>query len=226
MTLRKRYEEKLRLLNDKIIEMGHIINRLIEQTIEAITLDDKDLAQKTILEDDIIDNLQLEIERECALLIALQQPVASDLRFIISAIKIITDIERIADQCSDICQYSLKMKDGSWKEEVNYQRHIEKMALSTKKMLEQTLTSYTLQDHELAREVLRSDDQIDASFLKIWEEIKGEMITRPEFIETGMQYLMVIKYLERIADHITNIAEWMLYSHTGEYLIHATPEEQ
>ncbi|PHV70334.1 phosphate transport system regulatory protein PhoU [Sporanaerobium hydrogeniformans] len=223
--LRKQYEKNLKELNQNIVKMGQITERLIDQTIKAITQNNQELAKKTIAEDDIIDAMQLEIEKECALLIALQQPVAGDLRFIISTIKMITDIERIADQCSDICQYILKMEEGSWKQQVSYQRHIEKMALSTKKMLEQTLTSYVTGDQDLVKEVLKSDDEIDENFKKIWKEIKAEMQARPEFIETGMQYIMIIKYLERIADHITNIAEWILYSNTGQYLIHYTSQQ-
>lgn len=220
MTTRKVYEERLQGLNTSLIEMGQVAERLIEQTIEALKTGDEELARTTIKQDDIVDFKQLDIEKECALLIAQQQPIASDLRFILSVVKIITDIERIADQCSDICQYSIKLNNEVWSKEVNYQRHIERMAVTAKDMLKKALDSFVSKDVETIKAICKADDKIDEYFWKVWQELTEEMERDNSFIENGMHYVMIIKYLERIADHITNIAEWTYYSLTGQYIIH------
>lgn len=220
MTPRKVYEDKLQDLNRRIVEMGQGAEDLIDRTIKALSTDDDVLARAIIAEDDKIDNMQIEIEKQCALLIAHQQPIAGDLRFILSVVKIVTDIERIADQCCDICSYSIKLNDGSWNTEINYQRHIEKMAIAAKEMLTSALDSFVSKDIEAIKVICRADDEIDSAFWKVWKEITEEMMANRDFIQNGVHYIMIIKYLERIADHITNIAEWTLYSLTGEYFIH------
>ncbi len=220
MATRKVYEQRLHELNTSIIEMGQAAEGLIDQTIKVLKTGDDELARITIKQDDIIDFKQLEIEKECALLIAHQQPIASDLRFILSIIKIVTDIERIADQCSDICQYSLKLNDAEWSKDNNYQRHIERMAVMAKDMLKNALDSFVSKDVETILTICKADDKIDDYFWKVWCELINEMKNDSTFIENGMRYMMIIKYLERIADHITNIAEWTYYSLTGQYIIH------
>ena len=159
------------------------------------------------------------------MLIAHQQPIASDLRFVISVIKIVTDIERIADQCSDICQYSLKLTDKEWHKGIDYQRHMERMAVTAREMLKKALDSFVSKDVETIREICKADDKIDEAFWKIWRELIEEMKGNTAFIENGMHYVMIIKYFERIADHITNIAEWTYYSLTGKYIIHEQIKE-
>ena len=216
------YEEQLQKLNKNIIEMGHVAEGMISDTLNVLIHSDQVLAQKVIERDDEVDLMQLEIEKECAILIAHQQPIARDLRFILSVVKIVTDIERIADQCCDICNYSLKLEKETWSEEVNYQRHIEKMAVVAKGMLTGALNTFVTKNIEDIKEICKADDKIDKAFWKVWSEIRDEMIGNKEFIKSGLHYIMIIKYLERIADHITNIAEWIYYSLTGEYVIHAS----
>ncbi len=225
MTNRKLYDEKLSALNRSLIEMEKVVEELIEQTIDALITGDEGLARTTIKQDDIIDFKQLYIEKECARLIAQEQPIASDLHFILSVVKIVTDIERIADQCSDICQYSIKLQDKTWSSQINYQRHIERMAVMTKEMLTKALDSLVEKNVETIREICRSDDQIDDCFRKVWQELSEEMTRDSQFIQSGMHYIMIIKYLERIADHTTNIAEWIYYSLTGDYIIHVIDEK-
>ncbi len=220
MTPRKVYEDQLKKLNNKIMEMGKGAEELIDKTIQAIISHDDNLAKSIIEKDDLIDNMQLEIEKECAMLIAHQQPIASDLRFVLSVVKIVTDLERIADQCCDICEYSIRLNDGTWSRDVNYKRHIENMALGARDMLAEVLNAFISKDMEAIKATCKEDDKIDSIFLKVWEEITAEMIANKDFIQNGVHYIMIIKYLERIADHITNIAEWIIYSSTGEYAIH------
>lgn len=224
MTPRKLYEDQLTKLNNQIMAMGKEAEDFIDKTIQVIINNDHELAKNIIKKDDIIDNMQIEIEKECALLIAHQQPVAGDLRFVISVVKMVTDIERIADQCCDICEYTLHLNDGTWSHDVNYKRHIEKMALGAKDMLSNVLTAYLTKDLEVIKAADQEDDKIDSIFVQVWKEITAEMMANKDFVHNGVHYIMIIKYLERIADHITNLAEWILYSNTGEYTIHKTTE--
>ena len=224
MTPRRMYETKLSKLNKSIVEMGEFAEKLIQTTIQAIINNDHVLAKSVIDQDDIVDNMQLQIEKECALLITQEQPIAGDLRFVLSVVKIVTDLERIADQCCDICKYSIWINDGNWSREVNYKRHIEKMALSAKDMLSNALNAFVTKDMEAMKETCKADDKIDSIFLKVWRELTDEMLANKDFIQNGLHYIMIIKYLERIADHTTNIAEWILYSSTGEYSINKNVE--
>ncbi|MHC1748836.1 MAG: phosphate signaling complex protein PhoU [Cellulosilyticaceae bacterium] len=217
MSPRKVFENELKGLSQKVIHMGNSVEALIEDTIKAIVNQDKVLAREVIKKDDYIDKLQIEIEKECVLIITQQQPIARDLRFIMAILKIVTDLERIADHCEDICEYSLQIDDGNWNQEENYKRHIEKMALDVKSMLHKTINSFVTQDIEKIKQICNYDDLIDQYFSKIWKEIIEEMIEKKEFIPHGADYIMIIKYLERIADHTTNIAEWLIYNMTGEY---------
>lgn len=220
MAPRRVFEKELEKLSQDIIQMGELAEQLIDQTIIAVIHNDKQLAEEIIKQDDTIDEWQLRIEKECALLIARQQPVAKDLRFIMSIVKIVTDLERIGDHCSDICQYSIKLNDGTWNTEVDYKRHIEKMAHDVKEMLNRAINSFFSKDIEAMKQICKDDDKIDSIFVQIWKEIIIQMSKDKEFIPNGAHYLMIIKYLERIADHTTNIAEWILYSSTGKYIIH------
>ncbi len=225
MTQRIAYTQQLQELNEKIVEMGHMAETMISDTIAALIEKDTQKAKKVMGSDDEVDKKQLEIEKYCAKLIAHQQPIASDLRLILSVVKIVTDIERIADQCCDICKYSLKLEEETWSKDIAYQRHIKNMAESTEDMLTRALNTFVTKNTEEIKKICQADDQIDDHFVKIWNEIKEEMIADKDFIKSGLRYIMIIKYIERIADHVTNIAEWIYYSLTGEYVIHAPASE-
>ncbi len=220
MAARVVFEEKLNKLNDKIMMMARMVENMLKETISAVIECNQSLAQKIINEDTIINDMQIRIEKESALLIAHYQPVAKDLRFIIGSVKIVTDLERIADQCGDICEYSIMIQDGSWNREENYKRHIEDMALDVQEMMNKALNAYVSKDENTIREVSQYDDVIDDIFIKIRKELMGKMKSDEAFVENGVDYVMIIKYLERIADHITNIVEWILYTLSGEYKLH------
>lgn len=217
MALRKAFEKELEGLKQDVTQMASFIEELVKDTIQAITQSDKKLAKEVIEKDDIVDRLEIEIEKKCVNLIAHQQPIASDLRLVMSTLKMVSDLERIGDQCEDICNYSLKLEDKVWNHENAYQRHIEKMALGVQKMLKDTIDSFVQRDVEKIKLICEYDDKIDFEFARIWNEIINEMVERKEFIKDGAEYIMIIKYLERIADHTTNIAEWLIYSITGMY---------
>lgn len=216
MAPRKVFAQELESLRQDIIQMGAEVEELVKQTIIAITTRDKELAKKVIAKDDYIDQVEVEIERRCVTLIAHQQPLARDLRLIMSILKIVTDMERIADQCEDICMYSLQLQDESWSHEESYKRHIENMAIDVQGMLKRAIDGFVEKDVVKMREICKYDDKIDADFKRIWQEIVEEMGRNKEFIPKGADYLMIIKYFERIADHTTNIAEWLIYNVTGD----------
>lgn len=217
MPTRMIFEKGLEMLRQDTIEMGIALERLIEETIEAVITRDKEKAKIVIEKDDWFDKQEIKIEKECTTLIMQQQPIAGDLRFIMSTLKMVTDMERIADQCEDICRYSLKLDDGEWSKEIAYKRHIERMAKQVCHMLNVTVDALVQKDVSHIREVCEEDDIIDEAFRKIWKEIIGEMCNDSNFVKSGAEYIMIIKYLERIADHTTNIAEWLIYHLTGEY---------
>jgi phosphate transport system protein len=220
MAARIVFEEKLNKLNDKIMMMARMVENILSETITAVIECDRTLAKKIMNEDTIINDMQIRIEKESALIIGHYQPVAKDLRFIIGSVKIVTDLERIADQCADICEYSIMIQDGTWNREEDYKRHIEKMALDVKEMMHKALNAYVTKDENIMREVCRHDDVIDNVFIKIRKELIEKMKNDLAFVENGVDYVMIIKYLERIADHITNIVEWTLYTLSGEYKLH------
>ena len=217
MSPRRVFEKELEELRLDVIKMGSEVERLVGEAIEAVTTQNKELAQKIIDNDDKIDAMEIEIEKKCISLIAHQQPIARDLRLIMCILKSVTDMERIGDHCEDICTHSLRLEDGTWDKEIAYKRHIERMAQNVRKMLIKTLDSYVQKDADQIREICSYDDQIDEEFTKIFKEIVLEMSNKQEFAPSGAAYLMIIKYLERIADHTTNIAEWLIYNLTGEY---------
>lgn len=218
MSPRKAFEEKLEELRLDVLKMGSMIEDMIAKTIRVVVEQDQELAKEIIGNDEVIDLMEVEIEHKCITLISQQQPMAKDLRLIISILKIITDMERIADHCEDICSYSVKIHDVAWTYE-EYQDHIEKMARGVQEMFKTTLDSFVQKDAEKIKSICRYDDKIDASFKSIWKEIVAEMQEKEDFVKAGARYMMIIKYLERMADHTTNIAESLVYNLTGEFAI-------
>ncbi|MGL4800407.1 MAG: phosphate signaling complex protein PhoU [Cellulosilyticaceae bacterium] len=217
MAPRKVFEQGLLELRQDIITMGTELEVAVGKTIQAIINGDPALAEEVRQGDDKFDLREVEIEKKCVALIMHQQPIAHDLRFIMSILKIVTDMERIADQCEDICTYSLQLQDGEWSKEVAYKRHIERMATDVQQMINMTIDSFVQKDVEKLRMICQFDDKIDAEFKRIWHELVDEMNKSTDFARQGAEYIMIIKYFERIADHTTNIAEWLIYNLTGEY---------
>lgn len=217
MAQRRAFEQELLELRQDIIKMGTDLEIAVGKTIQAIINRDRLLAEEVKQGDDLFDLTEVAIEKKCVALIMHQQPIAHDLRFIMSILKIVTDMERIADQCEDICTYSLKLEDGEWSQEVAYKRHIERMATDVQYMLNMTIDSFVQRDVDKLRTICSYDDKIDGEFKKIWHELIEEMNKSTNFAQCGAEYIMIIKYFERIADHITNIAEWLIYNLTGEY---------
>ncbi len=214
--MRQTFLAQLEELNNDVIKMGSILELSMNEMIGVIHDKDVGKAKKIIDRDDEIDLLEQQIEKECINIIAKQQPLASDLRKITSIMKIITDIERIADQCADISEYVIKLNKYP---QMEAPKSLESMIEAMKKMVINTIDSFVEGDVEKAKSVIEADDEVDGDFEKITDELSFTMQNKPELVPQCICYLMMIKYLERMADHATNIAEWITYIVTGNLTV-------
>ncbi len=208
---RSRFDAQLNQLNVELIKLGGLCEEAIQYALKALLENDDNAADITREREKAIDKKEREIESLCMRLFMQQQPVARDLRYISSALKMISDMERIGDQAADIADISKYVHYDSATCEV----HLRDMADATAKMVTQSVDSYVNSDLELARHVIACDDVVD----NLFDEIKAELISTiqsgKESGEFCLDLLMITKYLERIGDHATNIAEWVEYSITG-----------
>ena len=209
--MRKTFDEQLDLLSQELTHMGALCETAIASATEALKNRDVELAKRAIAADQEIDQQEREIERLCLKLLLQQQPVARDLRQISSALKMITDMERIGDQAAEIVTY---MSEGNLIQELD---RIDAMARAASQMVTQSVDAYVKKDLDLAKQVIADDDAVD----ELFEEIKRELIRmiagEPNCGEQALDFLMIAKYLERIGDHATNIAEWVEFSILGRH---------
>ena len=210
---RQSYKEEVESLRNDLLKMGHLVERSIIRSVESLAKKDIELAKKIIDEDDIIDDMEHDIEKRCLRLLALQQPMASDLRAIGTALKIITDLERIADHASDIAKVTVRL-DGQ--PLIKPLIDIPRMAEIAESMIHDVLTAFVDGDIELAEEVSRRDDDVDNLYSQIFRELLLIMMEDPRTITQATYLLFVAQYLERVADHVTNLSEWVIYMVTGE----------
>lgn len=214
MVTRHSFDQGLDDLHRELIKMGSLVEESIDNTIQALKKQDVELARQVFLNDDIIDDLEQAIEKKCMNLIARQQPLAKDLRTISTALKIITDMERIADHSSDIAELTLRMANVKY---IKPLIDIPRMAEMAKQMVNKSIDAYVRQDIKLAQEVCASDDDVDDLFNKILLELVNIMKNSPEAVEQAIDFMFIAKYLERMADHATNIGEWVVFNVTGEH---------
>ena len=212
--MRNRFDRQLSTLNDELIEMGSMIEKSIETAIKALVNQDVDLARHAIEADEEIDRQERIIEDLCLKLLLQQQPVAKDLRLISSALKMITDMERIGDHASDISEITIALADQPY---IKKLEHIQQMAKETMIMLVGSIEAFVDKDLEKANEVIKRDDVVDDLFDKVKKELIQMMHENADKGEQAADLLMVAKYMERIGDHATNISEWVIFSITGEH---------
>ncbi len=209
--MRNRFDEQLFELNKEIIEMGGMCEEMIASAAKALADGDLELASQVIKNGGAVDQMEREIESRCMKLLLHQQPVARDLRLISSALKMITDMERIGDQAEDIAEIVKHLK-GHTMEEVKL---IQEMANETIEMVISSVDAFVEKDLDLAKSVLIKDDVVDNYFLEAKRDIISLVAENPAKGEFALDILMIAKYLERIGDHATNIAEWVIYCITG-----------
>lgn len=208
--MRNKFDMQLGRLNEQLTHMGELCELAINRVTKALVNGSIDQAKKVMDADEEIDQMEKDIERLCLKLLLQQQPVARDLRQISAALKMITDMERIGDQTADIAEIII----SAGMSEVGDVKKIEEMSSGVAKMVNDSVTAYVDRDLELARKVMEADDNID----QLFNEIRGtiiHMIAQGNKGEQGVDLIMIAKYLERIGDHATNIAEWVEFSITG-----------
>lgn len=212
--MRNRFNQQLKQLNYELITMGALCEEAIENVVTYLTENDKMIKQNVIEVDKQIDQKERDIETLCMRLLLHQQPVAKDLRTISSALKMISDMERIGDQASDIVEILENMNKNGFESEI----HIIDMAKATIKMVNDSIESFVKSNLELAYEVIKNDDTVDALFDKVKYELIYAIETKHKNAEVLIDLLMIAKYFERIGDHAENIAEWVIYSITGNHI--------
>ena len=212
--MRSKFDEQLLQLNHEMIEMGALCEEVIALSSQALTEGDTALASKVAPLDSEIDHKEREIESLCMKLLLQQQPVARDLRTISAALKMISDMERIGDQASDIAELVLHLHSKST-DAVGVLEDILKMGDDVLKMVKRSIAAYVQVDLAVAAEVIAHDDVIDAAFARISSEIAQYIAAHPTEAETALDLFMVTKYLERLGDHAVNVAEWVEFLKTG-----------
>ncbi len=213
MAARIVYAQELEHLTNTVSRMGELIELSISKVMNNIHTLDVEVAKEIIASDEQINKLEEEIQKECISLIAKEAPVAKDLRKIVSIMRMIADIERIADHCSDISEYIIYLSE---KEPMTPPSEIGQMFLEMKAMVHDTISSFVKFNVERAERVIKRDDIIDNYFHQLKEELCETMEKNPKLLRQCVDYLMIIKYIERMADHSANIARWIPFIVNGE----------
>jgi len=211
------FDDELRNLKEKILKMGLLVEAAIRDSIKALVERDSDLAREVIKKDHQINALDVEIDEECIRLIALRQPKAGDLRFITTAMKITTDLERMGDLAEDICERAIELN-----EEPTLKPYIDipRMAEIAQGMLVDVLDAFVRKEPSIAYDVIKRDDEVDSLTVQVFNELLFFMIQDPKTVSRAVKITYIAKYLERIADHATNIAEMVVYMVEGKMIRH------
>ena len=211
--LRGTFAQDLKNLEEKVVAMAKVVKEMLSASVEAFRGQEEAALDKVIAQDDVVDKYNLEIETRCLELIALQQPMAKDLRIIASIMRMINDIERMGDYAVDVAKFMKRMLS---KEKIPLAEKIFEIEKVVEKMLDETLSAFTEKDLALVTEMIKDDDLVDSSFRELFEEVVEAIKKDPATARRGIWLLMVARYFERIADHITNVGERIYYMETGE----------
>lgn len=209
-----KFEKKLEQLNEKMLEMSTEIEDIISITTQALINQSKEQAYEAIALERNINNLEREVEALCMKLLLLQQPVAGDLRTISSALKMITDMQRIGDQAADIAELVIFLSEETY---IKKMVHVPQMAQAVIKMVNDSIEAFIKKDLNLANEVIRYDDVVDELFCTVKGDLIELILKDKNNATQALDLLMIAKYFERTGDHAVNIAEWVVFSITGEH---------
>lgn len=212
--MRSRFDRELDSLNNELIEMGALVENAIENATLALLNRDGERARAAIQYDMPVDEKEKDIERRCLKLLLQQQPVATDLRLISTALKMITDMERIGDQAADISEITLRLLN---EQDLKHLEHIQQMAQATIRMVRESIDAFVNRDLALAQAVENYDDVVDDLFSHVKNDLIDLIRADAAYGEQAVDLLMIAKYFERIGDHATNIAEWVEFSLTGKH---------
>ena len=216
MSIRKQYDTDLESLKESLTEMGRNSADAVENVLEALCIADADAAAAIVKGDARINNMERDIEHRCMTLLLRQQPVAGDLRRISTAMKVVTDIERIGDHAADIAEIIPHLVTVRKEGDPAVSRAIA-MGKKAHQMILDALDALTAEDENAARRVIAADDEVDYDFNAIKHQLAQEIAEDPGKVDAALDLLMVIKYLERIGDHAVNVAEWVQFARTGRY---------
>jgi len=210
--VRKQFDAELEKLNSDLVKMGHLVELAIENMLDAFKHQDKALAKEIMSHDRLINDMERTIESRSFNLILRQQPIAADLRNVTTALKIVTDLERIGDQAADIAEIILTFEGEHVYRTVE---HIPMMAKKTKMMVHEAIDAFIKKDLSVATMVVKMDDEIDGLFQEVKQEVIEIIQENSERIDYCLDFLMIAKYLERVGDHAVNICEWLEFNQTG-----------
>jgi phosphate transport system protein len=215
----KHYEQQLRFLKDKLLLMSHQAEQMIADAMKALSERRPSLAEEVISRDDTLDQLEVEIDTLCYQILALEQPVASDLRFIATALKIVRDLERIGDTAVNIAERAHELIQEP---ELKKLIALPIMADATQRILKQSLDAFVNSDTELAQKVIKEDDTVDDLYEQIFRELLTYMIEDTRNISRALKLIFIAKNLERVGDHSANIAEMVVFMVRGQDIRHGT----
>jgi phosphate transport system protein len=219
----RQYEEELRNLRTSLLQMGGLVERQIANAVQSLVERDSELARRTIARDAEVNRMDIDTDALCIRLLALRQPAASDLRFITTGLKITTDLERIGDMAVNICERVLELNhEPVLKPYID----IPRMATLAQSMVKDSLDAFVNNDTELAEQVIARDDEVDQLNYQIFRELLSYMAEEPRTISRATRVLFVSKYLERIADHATNIAEMVVFMVKGKTIRHMDKDKK
>ncbi len=215
--MHRHFDDELQSLKEQILRMGGLAEEQVQGALRALVERDSDLARKIIENDRQVNTLDVAVDEDCLRLLALQQPTARDLRFITTAMKISTELERISDLAENICERAIELN-----EEPQLKPYIDipRMANWALKMVKDALDAFVNHDAELARKVCRDDDFVDDLTHQLFRELLSFMLENPQTITRAIRITFIAKYLERIADHATNVAELVVYLVEGKIIRH------
>ena len=213
----KRYEEELRKLREEILYMGGLVEDQIQKAVKSLVDRDSELATVIIERDHEVNRLDVEVDDLCIKLLALHQPAGRDLRFITTGLKITTDLERIGDMAVNICERANELNQES---QLKPYIDIPRMARISQRMIRESLDAFVREDTELALKVCKDDEEVDQLNAQIFREVVSFMISDPQTVNRAIKISSISKYLERIADHATNIAELVVFMVKGKSIRH------
>jgi phosphate transport system protein len=212
---RNYFDQELQELQVSLLKMSSMVEEILGNSVKALKTQDAELAQRVIDSDDEIDNMEFVVEDKCIKLIALQSPLAKDLRIIATALKIITDLERIADYAVDIAKITIKLADEVYIKELI---DIPRMAEITINMVRGSIDAYVKLDVSEAQNVAKMDDEVDGLYKQTFRELLFIMMEDPKTVHQATNFLLISRYLERIGDHVTNICERIIHTVTSEHV--------
>ena len=224
--MERHFDLELNALKAKILRMGALVEEQIASAVKALTERNSALAREVIANDHQVNALDVEIDEECLKLIALHQPMARDLRFITTAMKASTELERMSDLAENISERAIELIEEPELKSVKAYADIQQMARNTQRMVRESLDAFVNGNGDLARKVCREDDQVDRLNHQIFHELLALMLEEHHSITQAIRISFISKYMERIADHATNIAELVVYLIEGKIIRHTTPPEQ